>query len=118
MIRIALPMPPSVNGLYANKKAGGRTKTAEYKAWHKLASTKIKASHRQALGPYNISIQLRQSVVSSLSDIANREKALSDFLVSHGVIKDDRYCRSLFMTWAEDIEADCVVIVEPVEVAK
>lgn len=114
MIRISLPMPPSVNGLYANKKAGGRTKTAEYKAWRKLASTNIKESHRQALGPYKISIQLRQSAVSSLSDIANREKSVSDLLVEHGVIKDDRYCQSLFMTWSEDIEADCVVILEPV----
>jgi len=31
----------SINGLFVNKKAGGRTKTAEYKAWQQLAGTFI-----------------------------------------------------------------------------
>lgn len=115
MIRLALPMPPSVNALFANKRAGGRIKTKEYKAWQQLAGMCIRDSHRQQLGPYSISIALKHSAVSTLSDLTNREKALSDLLVDHGVVKDDRYCQRLMMVWDEGIEADCIVIVQPFE---
>ena len=115
MIRLCLPMPPSVNNLFANKKTGGRIKSKDYKAWQRLAGMCIRDSHRQGVGPYSISIALRRSSVSSLSDIANREKAVSDLLVEHGVIKDDRYCQRLLMTWDEGIEADCVVLIHSAE---
>lgn len=112
MIRISLPMPPSVNNLFANKKAGGRCKTSAYKDWQKLAGTFVKDSHRLNLGPYSISIALKRSTVSSLSDLTNREKAVSDLLVAHGVVKDDRYCQRLLMTWDEDLDGDCVVLIQ------
>lgn len=117
MIRLCLPMPPSVNALFANKRAGGRTKTAEYKAWQHLAGMCVRDSHRQALGPYSLSIALKRSTVSTLSDLTNREKAISDLLVAHGIVKDDRYCHRLVMVWDEGIDADCVVIVQPYEEA-
>lgn len=112
MIRLTLPMPPSVNGLFANKKAGGRIKTKQYKDWQKLAGACIRDSHRQSLGPYVLSIALRRSSVSVLSDLTNREKAISDLLVEHGIVKDDRYCQRMSMHWDEGLESDCVVIVQ------
>lgn len=115
MIKISLPMPPSVNGLFANKKTGGRVKTVAYKAWQHMAGACVKDIHRQNLGPYSISIALKRSTVSSLSDLTNREKAVSDLLVAHGVVKDDRYCQRLVMTWDEDLDAECVVLIHPYE---
>lgn len=118
MIRIALPMPPSVNAMYRNTKdsgSRGRHKTAEYKAWEQLAGTCVKDSHRQNLGPYSISIALRRSSASIMSDLANREKAISDLLVQHGVVKDDRYCQMMSMHWDEGISDDVIVIVQPFE---
>jgi len=115
MIRLSLPMPPSSNGLFANKKAGGRFKTQGYKDWQKIAGTCVKDAHRLNLGPYSISIALKRSTVSCLSDLTNREKAISDLLVSHGVVKDDRYCQMMSMRWDEDLDGECVVIVQPFE---
>ena len=43
-------------------------------------------------------------------DLANLEKAVSDFLVNVGVIEDDCLIESLFMEWA-DIEG-CSVRIE------
>jgi len=115
MIRLSLPMPPSTNGLFANKKVGGRFKTQAYKSWLQLAGACVKDSHRLNLGPYSISIALKRSTVSSLSDLTNREKAISDLLVAHGVVKDDRYCQRLSMHWDEDIDGECVVLIHPFE---
>lgn len=115
MIRLSLPMPPSVNGLFANKRTGGRVKTQAYKSWLQLAGTCVKDSHRLNLGPYSISIALKRSTVSSLSDLTNREKAVSDLLVAHGVVKDDRYCQMLSMHWDEGIDGDCIVLIQPYE---
>jgi crossover junction endodeoxyribonuclease RusA len=116
VIRIHLPFPPSVNALYGNGGSKrGRHKTKEYKAWQQLAGMCIRDSHRQALGPYSLSIALKRSAVSTLSDLTNREKAVSDLLVAHGVVKDDRYCQRMSMHWDEGIEADCIIIVQPFE---
>jgi Holliday junction resolvase RusA-like endonuclease len=112
MIKLSLPMPPSTNGLFANKKAGGRFKTKPYKDWQKLAGACVKDSHRLNLGPYSISIALKRSTVSSLSDLTNREKAVSDLLVSHGIVKDDRYCQRLVMCWDEALDGECVVLIQ------
>lgn len=112
MIRLHLPFPPSVNGLYANSAKGrGRHKTSGYKAWIDAASIVIKDVHRQNLGPYSISICL-ESPDRRGRDLGNLEKAISDLLVMHGVIKDDHLCQRLLMTWGTGLPAPCVVIVQ------
>lgn len=113
MIRIELPYPPTTNNLFAN--AGkSRRKTPAYKAWIELASTRIKASHRQNIGAYSMSIAVKRPD-NRRRDLSNLEKALSDLLVAHGVIKDDSLCERLTMAWDSGIEADCVVIINPAE---
>jgi crossover junction endodeoxyribonuclease RusA len=113
MIRIELPYPPSTNNLFSNGKKG-RFKSLAYKAWLQLAAINIKDSHRQNLGPYSISICLKRPDMRR-RDIGNFEKAVSDLLVSHGVVKDDSLCQRLVMTWDNGISADCVVLVHPYE---
>lgn len=113
MIRIALPFPPSTNNLFINvgKK---RVTSTRYRAWQQLASTSIKDSHRQSLGPYSISIALRPPDKRA-RDIGNLEKAVSDLLVAHGVVKDDSLCRRLEMCWVDTMIEECVVLVQPFE---
>lgn len=110
MIRLHLPFPPSVNNLYANRGKAGRFKTKGYEAWIQLASLGIKDSHRQRLGPYSISICL-EAPDKRARDLGNLEKAISDILVMHGVVKDDRYCQRLNMAWGTGLPAPCVVII-------
>lgn len=113
MIRIELPYPPTVNNLFKN--AGkSRVKTLAYTSWIKLASTFIKAGHRQNVGPYSIAIALKRPD-NRRRDIANCEKAISDLLVAHGVVRDDSLCERLTMTWDSGINAGCVVIITPAE---
>ena len=112
MIKLELPLPPSVNSAYANGgNKRGRHKTGKYIDWIKLASTKVKEGHRQAIGPYSIQIAL-ESTDKRHRDLGNFEKAVSDFLVMHGIVKDDSYCRRLTMYWAQNLPAPCVVIVQ------
>lgn len=112
MIKLHLPFPPSVNSAYANGgNKRGRHKTEQYVGWIKEASTVVKASHRQGLGLYSLSICL-QRPDKRQRDLGNYEKAVSDFLVMHGVVKDDQYCERLVMTWGEGLPAPCVVIVQ------
>lgn len=115
MIRICLPFPPSVNNLFANGAKGrGRFTTPQYKAWQQLAALSIKDSHRQSLGPYSISIALR-APDKRARDIGNLEKAVSDLLVVHGVVKDDSLCRRLEMCWVDTMQEECVVLVQRFE---
>lgn len=111
MIRIELPFPPSVNGLYYNGKRG-RYRAPQYKAWFALASLSIKDSHRQNVGPYALAIALKRPD-KRRRDLGNLEKAISDLLVEHGVIKDDSLCERITLQWDHGIKADCVVIVVP-----
>lgn len=116
MIRLHLPFPPSVNSLYGNGgNKRGRHKTQAYDAWIKLASVGIKDSHRMGLGPYSLSICLEPPDKKRSRDLGNLEKAVSDLLVMHGVVKDDRYCQRLTMTWGTGLPAPCVVLVQRAE---
>lgn len=113
MIRIELPYPPTTNNLFRN--AGkSRVKTLAYNSWIKLASTQIKDRHRANMGAYSIPIALKRPD-NRRRDIANCEKAISDLLVAHGVVRDDSLCQRLVMTWDNAIDADCVVVVRPAD---
>lgn len=115
MNRLVLPFPPSVNAMYANGgNKRGRHKTAKYKAWEQEASEAINDSHRQGMLDYSLCIALK-APDKRARDLGNLEKAVSDLLVSHGVVKDDRYCRRLTMFWDETATDECVVLVMPAE---
>src|SRR5436190_1614319 len=117
MVKIELPFPPSVNAAYANGGTRrGRHKTAALKSWEVLASTMVKASHRQMLGPYSIQICFKRPD-KRIRDLGNYEKVVSDFLVMHGVVKDDSYCERMTLAWDAGLKTGCVVIVQPSEEA-
>jgi len=86
---VILPVPPSLNGLYAGKAR--RHKSEAYKDWLKEASDVFaaqKPSYRTFTGrltaKYCFGFPDKKR-----RDIGNFEKALSDFLVDMRVMNDD-----------------------------
>ena len=87
MFGVNLPLPPSTNMMFINSpnlKGKGRFPSPAYKAWKKTAKDIVeKAWENQGRPlidkPYSVHIRLN---VNHQSDIANREKALTDLLVA------------------------------------
>lgn len=112
---LTLPMPPSVNALYFNAKpnqAGrGRRKTGVYQRWIVEAGLKIELLRPKptpVMGDIVVSYTFGPR--SRRSDVFNREKAVSDLLVSHGLIADDRYIVHGTVEWSEDVEGVSIFV--------
>lgn len=101
-MEIRLPFPPSVNDMFGNNKTGkgrGRFRSPEYEAW------KTEAGHmlnRQRLPRF----PQRAIVIIDLDetrqgDCANREKAVTDLLVTHGILGGDskKYVKRVSIGW-------------------
>jgi crossover junction endodeoxyribonuclease RusA len=115
VIKLNLPMPPSINAAYANGgNKRGRHKTAAYTTWEHLAGLCVKDIHRAGYGSYSLSVALRKPD-KRRRDLGNYEKCLSDFLVAHGIVKDDSFCERISLQWDAGLTADCVVIIQPFE---
>ena len=105
---IRLPIPPSTNHLFANRLGLGRVKTGHYKAWLTEAGLKLKLQHPMPVhGRYSLLIRIPQGLQG---DIDNRIKAVSDLLVAHAIVIDDRHA------WRITVERAAVTECE-VEVA-
>lgn len=82
-----LPMPPSANNLFATVTVKGKQRriiSRDYKAWRRDAGRELleqwKAADQPSIGkPYAVCIELN---LNHQGDIANREKAITDLLVS------------------------------------
>ena len=98
----SLPIPPSVNRLYANAPGAGeghkgRRKTAAYRDWLQLAQADLlqaRADVSPVPPPYGIRITLN---IDRRSDLDNRAKAILDLLQSLGVLADDRQVDQLLL---------------------
>ena len=88
MIKLILPFPPSVNHLFAQNKQNAklRFKTKKYKDWIEECE-KIKIDEK-AEGECTISYKIFFPD-DRIRDGQNYIKAPLDFLVQHGVIKED-----------------------------
>lgn len=87
MYSCTLPMPPSVNGMFAGKAR--RYKSPVYKAWIEQAMLALKAHPKiteRVHIEYAIFFKNRQG-----GDISNRLKATEDILVRRGIIPDDSH---------------------------
>lgn len=110
----ALPIPPSVNGLYANVPGKGRIKSDRYKVWKNAAGWDVKAQigSRRVAGPVNLTICICES--EARGDLDNRCKATIDLLVDLNIIDGDdkRVVRRIVLEWTR--EPGLSVTVEPV----
>lgn len=93
-----LPMPPTANNLFVtDKRTMKRFPSPAYKAWKKAAGD-VLGSQYAAYGAPAVHRPVRLSIKLGLnyqSDIANREKALTDLLVATLDMPDDRYIERL-----------------------
>jgi Holliday junction resolvase RusA-like endonuclease len=85
---VTLPLPPSTNNLFKN--AGKRRiLTTEYEDWRTGAAVAMRLT-RLVRVPSPLAVTLTLcGKVNRGSDLANREKAAVDFLVSKGIIAGD-----------------------------
>jgi Holliday junction resolvase RusA-like endonuclease len=110
-----LPMPPSSNGLFANGKYGGRFKTQRYCDWINEAGAEILRQRPKKLaGPVLLTYEYQEPAGKRKFDLGNREKALTDLLVSHGIIQadDNTIVREIKLKWAPDIEGVRITVSE------
>lgn len=102
MTVILLPMPPSTNHLFAGSR-GRRYRSPEYEAWITEAGWELKRQRPVSVaGQVSLLIEVAEPKTKRATDLGNREKAVTDLLVSHGVIEgdDQRYVRRITLEWA------------------
>ena len=60
-----LPLPPSVNGCFANVPGKGRVRTAQYRAWRKqaLASIEVQAHGIAFRGTFRMSVMRQPTAI-------------------------------------------------------
>lgn len=98
---LTLPIPPSVNEAYANRKGKGRGRVLTAKAtdWKLYAGHVLKAQKPHSYtGEVLIVINIERR--SALADVDNRMKLLFDLLKNEGVIVDDRFITAFATAWS------------------
>ncbi|MGH1376670.1 MAG: RusA family crossover junction endodeoxyribonuclease [Alphaproteobacteria bacterium] len=95
MFEAFIPVPPSVNAAYRSASRNGRTvvyKSSEYKRWEQVAMKALLKAGINPDRPMLGSLIVRYNYHfrdAGRRDIGNFEKALSDFLETVGVYKND-----------------------------
>jgi Holliday junction resolvase RusA-like endonuclease len=106
-----LPMPPSSNNMFATYK-GRRIISREYKAWKVVAAETLGAQYA-AYGAPSIHKPLALHIRLGMNyrgDIANREKAITDLLVAHLDMPDDRYIDRMVIERDQSVTGAVVTI--------
>src|SRR6185436_17438534 len=110
MISLKLPLPPSVNALYYNKKSGGRGLTTPYRKWKVQADYWYliqKQSVKPVTGRCQIIIRLPEGM---RGDASNRIKAAEDYLVSREITSDDKHNREVTAKFDKGVEKNFCII--------
>lgn len=111
-VDISLPFPPSVNGLYRNRRQGGRVKTDRYNTWLNAAGWELKRQRPpKVTGRYSITVHVERKD-KRRRDLGNLHKGISDLLVMHGVIEDDSLEERVILMWSDTVTG-CRVFIEP-----
>lgn len=110
---IVLPMPPSVNNLYAGQSR--RYKSAGYKAWLLEAGHALNRQRPSKIaGKVSLIYEVQEPSTERRADVANREKATTDLLVDHGIIEgDDQFCvRDIHLKWSSKVDGIHITIIQ------
>jgi Holliday junction resolvase RusA-like endonuclease len=111
-VTFSLPLPPSVNGLWANGKTR-RFRTQNYEDWIHEAGWELKRQRVPGIsGPVSIRYELEEPKTKRKTDLGNREKATTDLLVTNGIIEadDQRIVREINLSWSRDVNGVRVTI--------
>lgn len=113
-ISFTIPMPPSTNHLFKNVKGVGRVKTKAYEDFRLMAIAAIRRQRVHAI-PGRVVMVWAVERNSLQSDISNRLKAAEDSIVKAGIIEDDRFVTSHFITWAPKANGLAHVQIYPIQ---
>ena len=108
---ICLPLPPSVNGLFAGQKRRYRSKP--YETWIVSAGWELKRQRPVPVpGKVHLAMEVAEPKTQRLTDLDNRWKAVSDLLVTHGIIEgdDQRFVRRIVLEWSSAISGVRITI--------
>jgi len=89
MLTLDLPVPPSSNNAYINVRGRGRVPSKDHTRWKKDAG-RIALEQFADWGCPEITTPYRVLILVNInrkSDIANREKLLTDMLVKNNIIR-------------------------------
>jgi crossover junction endodeoxyribonuclease RusA len=115
MVKLSLPVTPSVNAMYRNVPKKGRVKSRVYRDWLRDADAHFLMQKRRIAsveGEYEVAIKLPKA---TRGDVDNRTKAVLDFMVSRGITADDRHCRKVSTERALDTWLCEVIVTAAVE---
>jgi crossover junction endodeoxyribonuclease RusA len=105
-----------LSACFKNAKRVGRAKTARYKNWIAITTPQLKKQiqwrrpdffHEKIIVIYSLKRPDKR-----IRDLGNLEKALSDILVSTGIIEDDSNIEDLRLHWADQEHAVIINIRE------
>lgn len=102
VIMFTIPAPPSANGIYANRRGGGRIKTAAYRKWRKAAAEHI--AYVERVGPLPTPAEIVISLPRHLTgDADNRIKPTVDAIVASGALPGDtkKHVNSAKAQWTQ-----------------
>jgi Holliday junction resolvase RusA-like endonuclease len=114
MLTFSLPVAPSANNAFVNRKGGhgyGRIRSAAYRAWVKKADAHYlfqKRSLTPVQGPYFVRMIFHRKM---RGDLDGRAKLALDWMVSRGLTSDDSLLQRLELVRDNDYDAENMWIV-------
>lgn len=120
-LKLILPLPPSVNALFANVRGKGRVRTTAYLRWANDAKASLWMQKPDGGFPFfdepfdvQITVPLKMR-----GDVDGRIKAIPDFLKKPGgIVSDDKIMRGVSCARSEAVEpGHCHVFVYDAKVA-
>ena len=92
VLKLTLPIPPTVNQLYAGKTR--RYKSQKYKLWEAEAGYMLNAAQIKPLQGRSYINLLSISKDHKRHDVDNLHKAIGDILQKHNIIENDKLINS------------------------
>lgn len=129
MLTLSLPVAPSANNAFANRKGGkgfGRVKSGRYRAWIKQADDYYVLQRLGRATPITGPYTCKMVFPELRGDLDGRAKLILDWMVSRGLTPDDKHLRKLELekefegnglVWIVVREADAQLVGDGVQAA-
>ena len=114
MIKIILPLPPSVNRLWRTTKGGGMYRSNKYTEWRTAAiwQTSVQVRSQTIPGKFKATFHFVRPD-KRRRDLDNLIKAAMDVVVSTKLVEDDHLCEWLEARWVDE-GPQCLIMLEAI----